>query len=223
MTASALKRGLAPVAAIREAIGSEIEIALELRARWSLPAAKRIAQAAEEYDIAWIEDPIRNDNLDALAEFAASTSIPTAAGENLGNRWAYRELLERQAASIVLTDPTWCGGVSEARRIAELASMYTRPFAPHDCAGPVGLAIGAHLCAHAETAFTQEIVRAFLRGWYQEVATGLPDVRDGSIRPSDAAGHGVSLQPNLADRSDAQIRISDIRDKGARPLGSSFL
>lgn len=218
-----LERGLAPIAAIREAVGGAIEIALELRARWSLPAAKRIAHAAERYQIAWIEDPIRNDDLDALADFARSTSIPTAVGENLGNRAAYRDLLERDAAAIVISDPTWCGGISEARRIADLAAMYMRPFAPHDCAGPVGLAVGAHLCLHAESAFMQEIVRAFVHGWYGEVATGLPVLESGTIRPAPAPGHGVSLLPGLLDRDDALIRISDTRELGVRTPGPSLL
>lgn len=218
-----LQRGLAPIQAIREAVGGTVEIALELRARWTLAAAKRIARAAEPYDLAWIEDPIRNDDLDALAEFARSTPIPTAGGENLGNRWTYRELLDRDAVAIVMSDPTWCGGVSETRRTADLAAMYMRPFAPHDCAGPVGLAVGTHLCLHAETAFMQEIVRAFIHGWYAEVADGLPELEAGVIRPARTPGHGVTLLPSVLERDDVVIRVSDARELGVRVPGSAFL
>jgi L-alanine-DL-glutamate epimerase-like enolase superfamily enzyme len=223
VTREGIRRGLEPLRRIREELGDAVEVALELRARWSLPAAKRIAQAAEEYDPLWIEDPIRNDNLEALAEFAASTRVPTAAGENLGSRYSYRELLEAGAAEIVLADPTWCGGVTETRRIAELAAMYARPFAPHDCVGPVGLAVGVHLCLHAENALMQEIVRAFLFGWYREVADGLPELSAGSIAPTAAPGHGVVLRPEAAGAADAVVRVSDARDLGVRATGRALL
>lgn len=215
-----IRAGLEPLRLIREAVGVQMEIALELRARWSLPAAKRIAAAAEAYAPAWIEDPIRNDNLDVLAEFARSTSIPTAAGENLGNRATFRHLLECGGAQIVLADPTWCGGVSETRRIAELAAMYGRPFTPHDCAGPVGLAIGTHMCIHLENAFAQEIVRAFLFGWYREVATGLPALVEGQLEAAPAPGHGVELRPETAERVDATVRTTSGSGRAAGPLVS---
>jgi L-alanine-DL-glutamate epimerase-like enolase superfamily enzyme len=206
--AAELRRGLAPIEAIRSEFGDRIEIALELRARWSLPAAKAIAAAAEDLQLAWIEDPLRNDTIPALREFAATSRAPLAVGENLGSRHYYRDLLENDAVGIVLNDPCWCGGVTEARRVADMAAMYMRPYAAHDCTGPVGLAVGIHLSAYAESGFVQEIVRAFYFGWYEHLVEQLPTLQHGALTVSDSPGHGIVLsdRPDFIRRSTNEAR-----------------
>jgi L-alanine-DL-glutamate epimerase-like enolase superfamily enzyme len=201
-----VREGLGLLERMRAASEGRMEIAVEMRSRWLLPAAKRIVSALEPLQPLWIEDPVRNDALEALAVLARSTSIPIAAGENVGSRFRTRELIEQGGISIVLTDPTWCGGVTEARRIAELAALYGLPFGCHDCAGPVNLAIGVHLAVSVENAFLQEIVRAYLRGWYRDVADGLPGVVDGRIAPTSAPGHGVMLRPELREQRGTAVR-----------------
>jgi len=223
VTPAGLERGLEAFAAIRAAVGDDMEVALELRARWTLPAAKAIARAAEPYRPAWIEDPIRNDSVAALAELARATTVPLAIGENLGSRHAYRELLESGAAGIVLSDPLWCGGVTEARRIADLAAMYERPYAPHDCTGPVGLAVGVHLCLHAETALWQEVVRAYLHGYYGELADGVPLLDDGLLRPAPRPGHGVEPRPEALEDPAALVRRSTASAGDVPAGGRAFL
>jgi L-alanine-DL-glutamate epimerase-like enolase superfamily enzyme len=200
--------GIAILERIRRGMGDRMEVALEMRSRWLLPAAKRIVAAVEPYDPLWIEDPIRNDNLEALAELARATRIPIAAGENLGSRFRHRELVASHAVGIVLSDATWCGGVTEARRVAELAALYALPFGLHDCSGPVNLAVGVHVSMSVENAFMQEIVRAYYRGWYQEVVDGLPPLRDGLIAPHSGPGHGICLVPGLLDRPGTLVRRS---------------
>jgi galactonate dehydratase len=208
--ADVIAAGLRPFEQIRSAVGDRMEIALEMRSRWLLPAAVRIAAAVEEHRPLWIEDPIRNDSLDALAEFRRSTRIPVAAGENLGSRFRHRELIAARAVDLVFTDASWNGGISEARRVADMAAAEMLPFGVHDCTGPVGLAAGVHLSVHAENAFMQEIVRAHYFGWYQEVAEGLPPLEDGSIGPTDAPGHGVRLRNEVLESAEATIRRSSM-------------
>jgi galactonate dehydratase len=198
--------GIEIVDRLRRAGGHRMEVAVEMRSRWLLPAAKRIVAALEPYDPLWVEDPIRNDNLDALAELARSTRIPIAAGENIGSRMRQREMLASGAVGIALSDATWCGGVTEARRMAELAAVHSVPFGLHDCSGPVNLAVGVHISLSVENAFMQEIVRAYLRGWYREVAEGLPPIADGRISAHDGPGHGVRLAPDLLDRPTTHVR-----------------
>jgi galactonate dehydratase len=200
--------GLAVLERIRKAVGDRMEIAVEMRSRWLLPAAKRIVAAVEPYDPLWIEDPIRNDNLEALAELARSTHIPIAAGENIGSRLRQREMLAAGAVGIALTDATWCGGVTEARRIGELAAVHSVPFGLHDCSGPVNLAVGVHLAVSIENAFMQEIVRAYCRGWYRDVAEGLPLLDAGRISPAPTPGHGVRLAPDLLERPGTLVRTT---------------
>jgi L-alanine-DL-glutamate epimerase-like enolase superfamily enzyme len=203
-----MERGLEPFRLIRDAVGDDMEVALELHGRWNLPSAIRIAQAIEPYQPMWIEDPIRMDSIDVLGEFVRSTSIPTVASENLGSPFPYRDLLERAGVGIIMTDPSWDGGITVARRVADLAALYLRPFTPHDCSGPVTLAVGVHLCLNAENALVQEMVRAYYFGWYDEVVTGLPVFESGRLRASDGFGHGIDIRAEVRDRDDVVTQTS---------------
>ncbi|MCL6625018.1 MAG: mandelate racemase/muconate lactonizing enzyme family protein [Alicyclobacillus shizuokensis] len=203
-----LRRALEPFEKIRAAVGDRIEIMVEMHSLWDLPAAKQIAQALEPFRPFWFEDPIKMDNPDALAEFARCTRVRTAASETLGTRWAYRELLERQAMGVLIFDPTWTGGITEAKKIASLAEVYRIPVAPHDCVGPVSFAVDVHLNVHFPNALIQEVVRAFYTGWYRELVTDVPLVKDGFVYPLTGPGLGTKLLPDVWKRSDLIRRVS---------------
>jgi galactonate dehydratase len=204
-----LEEGLKPFRQIREAVGMQMEIAVELHSRWNLQSAIRIAEALEEVKPLWYEDPIRMDNADALAQFARSTRVPTTASETLATRYAFREMLEKDAIGIVMLDPGWVGGISEARRIADLADAYHRPFAPHDCTGPIVYTAGTHLCLGSPNAMIQEGVRAYYLGWYQDVLTVLPDIQNGYVAAPSGPGLGTRLQDDFLKRDDLVRRVSD--------------
>jgi galactonate dehydratase len=208
ISATQLEQGLAPFRQIRQAVGNRMEIAVELHSRWNLPSAIRIAEALEEVGPMWFEDPIRMDNPEALAEFARRTRVPTTASETLAGRQSFRALLEKQAVGIVMFDPGWVGGISEARIIAGMAAAYHRPIAPHDCTGPVVYAVGTHLCLATPNAMIQEGVRAYYRGWYQDVLTELPTVEAGFVIPSVQPGLGTRLLPDFASRPEVTMRAS---------------
>jgi L-alanine-DL-glutamate epimerase-like enolase superfamily enzyme len=208
ITPEQLERGLAPFRQVRERVGMRMELAVELHSRWNLQSAIRIAEALEEIRPLWYEDPIRMDNPDALAEFAKSTRVPTTASETLTGRYAFRELLERRAVGIVMLDPGWVGGISEARKIAALAEAYHRPFAPHDCTGPVVYVAGTHLCLATPNAMIQEGVRAYYHGWYQEIVETLPEVTQGYVTAPAAPGLGTRLRADFLARPDVTIRWS---------------
>jgi len=203
-----LRRALEPFEKIRKRVGDRIDIHVELHSLWTLPAAIKIAKAIEPFRPYWFEDPIRPSNLDALLEFRQSTPVWTTASELLSTRWAFRELFEKRAVSVAMLDIGWCGGLSEAKKIATMAESYELPIAPHDCTGPVVLAAGVHLSAASPNTLVQEVVRAFYHGWYQELAIDLPPLQGGYIRPLDKPGIGVRLRPGLADRPDAHVRVS---------------
>ena len=209
ITPEQIEQGLKPFRRIREAVGMKMEIAVELHSRWGLQAAIRIAEALEEIKPLWYEDPIRMDNVDALAEYASRTRVPVTASETLTSRYAFRELLEKKAVGIVMLDPGWVGGISEARRIAALAEAYHRPFAPHDCTGPVVYTAGTHLCLALPNAMIQEGVRAYYHGWYRDVLTELPDARDGTVAAPPGPGLGTRLLPDFTSRPDMVVRASD--------------
>lgn len=203
-----LKQGLEPFRRVREAVGGTMELLAELHSKWDLPAAIKIARALEEYEPSWIEDPLRMNCLDALAEFAASTQVPVAASETVATARGFRELIEHGGVHVVLFDPAWMGGITEARKVIALADARQLPVAPHDCAGPVNFAVGVHLTVSAPNAFIQEGVRAFYRGWYRELVTELPAVSGGHVTPIHASGIGTRLRPEVWQRPDAEVEVS---------------
>ena len=205
-----LRRALEPFEKIRKRVGDRIDVHVELHSLWTLPAAIKIAKAIEPFLPYWFEDPLRPSNLDALLQFRQSTSVWTTASELLSTRWAFRELFEKRAVSVAMLDIGWCGGLSEAKKIATMAESYELPIAPHDCTGPVVLAASVHLSTASPNTLVQEVVRAFYHGWYQELAIDLPPLQGGSIRPLDKPGIGVQLRPGLAERPDAHVRVSSL-------------
>jgi L-alanine-DL-glutamate epimerase-like enolase superfamily enzyme len=208
ISAEDLAKAIEPFEKIRDAVGDDMDVMAELHALWNLSMAKRIAGALEPFDLLWIEDPVRMDHLASIAEVAASTSTPIAVGETLGGRGQYRNLLELEAAGLVIMDLTWGGGLSEARKIAAMCEAWHLPFAAHDCTGPVGLAASVHLSLNAPNVFIQEIVRAFYYGWYQELVANLPPIENGRIRAPEGPGLGTRLLPEVLKRPDAQVRSS---------------
>jgi L-alanine-DL-glutamate epimerase-like enolase superfamily enzyme len=205
-----LDRSLEPFRKIRRAVGSAMDVMVEFHSLWDVPTAQRILRALEEFEPYWYEDPVRSDSPSALAQVARSTRIPVAAGETVAGRRAFRELLDREAVQVVIVDLSWCGGISEARKIGTLAETYGIPVAPHDCTGPVVLTASTHLSIHLPNTQVQETVRAYYSGWYSELVTALPTIENGRIRPPEGPGLGTSLRPDLRERADAHVRSSTL-------------
>jgi L-alanine-DL-glutamate epimerase-like enolase superfamily enzyme len=181
---------------------------VEFHSLWNLPMAIKIARALEEFNPFWYEDPIKADNLDALALFASSTSVPTTISETLATRWSFREAMEKSAAGIVMLDLSWCGGIGEAKKIATMAEAHQLPVAPHDCTGPVVLVASTHLSLNAPNALVQESVRAYYTGWYTELVTMLPTFTNGYVTLADRPGLGTELRPEVRNRPDAHVVVS---------------
>jgi galactonate dehydratase len=210
ITAEQMKRAVDPFEKIRKAAGDKIEIMVEFHSLWNLPAAKKIAKALEPYNPTWYEDPIRMNSAQALAEYAASTDVWVCASETLGSRWPYKDMLERDAMHVVMVDLCWTGGLTEGRKIAALAETYHRPFAPHDCIGPVGFAAAVHMSFSQPNTLIQESVRAFYRGWYTELVTAVPKIENGYVYPMEGPGLGVELLPSVFERADLSVRASSL-------------
>ena len=204
-----LKAALEPFEKIRSAVGDRMEIMVELHSLWQLLPAIEIARALAPYRTSWHEDPIRMDSLASLRRYADASPAPVAASETLGGRGAFRDLLETGAAGVVIVDLSWCGGLSEARKIAAMAEAWHLPVAPHDCTGPVVLAASTHLSLNAPNALVQESVRAFHRTWYGDIVTALPEIRGGMITVPPGPGLGLELRPDLDRAFTVTRRRSD--------------
>jgi galactonate dehydratase len=210
ITAAQMKKAIEPFEKIRKAVGDRMEIMVEFHSLWNLPAAKEIARALEPYKPRWYEDPIRMNSPQALAEYARSTDVWVCASETLGSRWPYKDMLDRDAMHVVMVDLCWSGGLTEGRKIASMAETYHRPFAPHDCIGPVGFAAAIHMSFSQPNTLIQESVRAFYKGWYNELVTAVPRIEGGYVYPMDGPGLGVELQPSVFERSDLIVRRSSL-------------
>jgi L-alanine-DL-glutamate epimerase-like enolase superfamily enzyme len=206
-----LDAALEPFRKIRRAVGDRMDIMVEFHSLWSLPMACKLAERLAEFGTYWHEDPFRLDSLGDLRTYKRHSKAWVCASETLAGTHAFREYLETGAAGVAMLDLSWCGGVSEARRIAGMAEAWHVPVAPHDCTGPVVYGASCHFSLYARNALIQESVRAFYSGWYREIAEGLPGVDQGQVTCDFARhGHGVGLLPGVADRADASVLVSKL-------------
>lgn len=210
ITTEQLKAALAPFEKIRKRVGDQMQIMVEFHCLWNLPTVKRICRELEAFEPTWFEDPIRMNSVSALQELAASTHVPICASETLGSRFPYKDMLEAGAVGVVMTDLVWTGGLTEGRKIAALADTYHRPYAPHDCTGPVAYVAAVHSSFSQPNTLIQESVRAFYSGWYRELVTELPRIADGHVLPMEGPGLGTELQPAVFQRPDLSSRVSEL-------------
>ena len=210
ISAAQLRTALRPFEQIRKAVGDEMDIMVEFHSLWNLPTAKRIARELEPYKPMWLEDPIKMNSPQALGELARSTSTWICASETLGSRWPYKDMLDHDALSVCMVDLCWSGGLTEGRKIASLAETWHRPFAPHDCIGPVGFAAAIHMSFSQPNTLIQESVRAFYRGWYTRLVTEVPRIEGGYVYPMEGPGLGVELLPEVFERSDLIVRKTEL-------------
>jgi galactonate dehydratase len=203
-----LDAALEPFAKIRKAVGNRMDIMVEFHSLWSLPMAQRLARALAQFDTYWHEDPLRLDNLADLKAYAEHSKAWVCASETLAYTHSFREYLETGVAGVAMLDLSWCGGLSEARKISALAEAWHVPVAPHDCTGPVVYAASCHFSLHARNALIQESVRAFYSGWYTELVTELPAITKGEVTVNMKPGLGIDLLPDLDRRKDASVRVT---------------
>jgi len=194
---SELAQGLSVVEAIRAEVGYEMKLMVELHGLWTPRPAAVIAEALTPLRPFWIEDPLRADQVTALAALRRDIDVPVALGETAVGRRGFQRLLDEAAVDIVTMDVGWTGGITEARKIAALADMHGTPIAPHDCTGPVSLAVGAHVALSAPNGLIQETARSFYRTWYGALAEGFPTLKADRLSLNERSGHGVTLLPGL--------------------------
>jgi galactonate dehydratase len=187
-------RMVGQVGAIREAVGDNVALAIDMHARFDVPSAIRAARALEPFDLMWLEEPVPPENLAALAEVRRATSVPICAGENLYTRFPFLDLFRAGAVDVIMPDVAKFGGLAEGRRVAELAELHYLPFAPHNVSGPVGTVAAAHLCA-ALSNFTVLEYHALDLDYFEDLATyaGGSVVTDGYVQLTEAPGFGIDV------------------------------
>ena len=151
-----IDRQVARFTALREAIGDEVDFAIDFHGRVRPALAIQLINEIEPLRPLFVEEPCLPEDVGAMTEVARHVNVPLAAGERLFTRWGFQQLIESRAVSIVQPDLSHCGGISEARKIAALSETYSMGFAPHNPLGPVNLAASLHLSFTIESFIAQE-------------------------------------------------------------------
>ncbi|HEX6109172.1 MAG TPA: galactonate dehydratase [Ktedonobacteraceae bacterium] len=199
-------KAVALVEAVRDAVGPDSEILVEMHGRFNPATAVEIARELEPFKPSWIEEPVPPENLAALKKVAEKVSIPVATGERLHTRYDYRTLFELQAADIIQPDITQFGGLLETKKLAAWAEIYYVLVAPHNVGGPVSTAAALHFAASTPNFKIQEHFNDFTESWVKTAAPGNPEVVDGHFALPQGPGLGVKLNLDVV-REHPQQRI----------------
>ena len=206
ITAEQMKKAIEPFEKIRKAVGDKMEIMVEFHSLWNLPTAKKIARALEPYSPTWYEDPIRMNSPQALAEYAAfDRRLGLRQRDARARACPTRTCSTATRSHVVMVDLCWTGGLTEGRKIAAMADTYHRPFAPHDCIGPVGFVAAVHASLQPAQHADPGIGPAFYTGWYN------------GTRHRDAADRGRLRLPDGRPRP--RRRTAARRLRASRPHG----
>ena len=207
---SDLNAGLEPFKRIRDAVGDEMDVAIEFHGLWSLTPAKKLVRAVEEYNPLWVEDVIRKGDLEAYARLSKATEVPLCVSERLMGRYEFRQALRTGAVDIVMPDLCWTGGISEARAIADMAESEHLPVAPHNSGGPVLHFAGAHFSATVPNLYLMETIRDRYNGWHRNIVTEPLSVEDGVLPVPDGPGLGTEFNESLLDHPDTRVRRTEL-------------
>jgi galactonate dehydratase len=187
------RRSVAIVEAVRDAVGPDVEILVEMHGRFTPRTAIAVAHELEPFDPGWIEEPVPPENPRALARVAAAVSCPVATGERIHTRHDFRELLELQCVDVLQPDLTMCGGLREGCKLAAWADVYSVLVAPHNVGGPVSTAAALHFAAATPNFTILEHFNDFGEEFVKDAAPGNPEVVDGYFALPSGPGLGVTL------------------------------
>jgi galactonate dehydratase len=185
--------------ALREKVGSEVDIAVDFHGAVQPPTALLLIKALEPYQPWFYEEVVQALNVDIMAELARKTHIPIATGERIFTKWGFKEILEKRAATILQPDVCYAGGITELKIIAGMAEAYYTPIAPHNPQGPCSLAASLQIAASIPNFLIQE------RGdneYSDLLAKPLPPVKDGYRPLLTDPGLGITIDE---DKLRAQV------------------
>jgi L-alanine-DL-glutamate epimerase-like enolase superfamily enzyme len=178
------------VRAAREQLGPDVPLYTDAAMRWDLDTALQLADAFAPYDVGWLEEPIPADDLAGYQILMQRSPIPIAGGEHEYTTWGYRELLDRRAHAIWQPDACWVGGLTQLKRIFELAPPDIW-LVPHRGCEVWGL--------HAIAALADRPLAEDGRPWITWLRSQ-PPVIDGHITPPSGPGFGVEVDEALLRR-----------------------
>jgi galactonate dehydratase len=185
------------ISAVRDAVGSGIDLLIEGHGRFNVPSAIKISREIESFKPLFFEEPVPPDNMDALAEVRRKSPVSVAAGERIYTRYSYKDLFEKRAVDYIQPDISHGGGIMELKKIAAMAEAYYIPFAPHNPSGPVANAATLQLAACTTNFLILEIMSGDV-SWRSEITNEALNYEDGYIQIPDKPGLGIELNEKAA-------------------------
>jgi L-alanine-DL-glutamate epimerase-like enolase superfamily enzyme len=189
---------VALMAAVREAVGPQVELALDCHWAYTARDAITLAQALEPLRLKWLEDPTPPDNIEALKRVTDHSPVPICSGENHYTRHGFRPMIETQAVDIIQPDVPKVGGLLEAKKIADMADTYYIPMAAHNVSSPIGTVAACHACAGIRNFLVMEFHCRDVAWWNDLVLTDAPIIQDGYVTLPDRPGLGYELNEEVA-------------------------
>ncbi len=181
------------VAAVREAVGPNVDILVEVHAKFNVATAIQLGKRLEQYRPLFYEEPTSPENISELAEVRHRVDIPIATGERLYTKFPFAQILEQRAADVLQPDIANAGGITELKKIAAMAEAYHVTMAPHNVCSPVGAMAELHLDASLSNFLIQEYHAEFYTEHYFTVTEGFPRPVAGHVELPDAPGLGLTL------------------------------
>jgi len=190
-----LERMYNSIAAVRKAVGSKIDICVDMHGRYDATTGHRVAKLMEPLNLMWLEEPIPADNVDIYKRITHETSTPICAGENVYLAHGFTRLLEDGAVDIIMPDLQKAGGLGEGQRIANLSNLYYVPFSPHMVGSFLGAMASCHVCASVPNFQIMEWqVYMDTEPMYKDIVVyDKAQVENGFITVSDKPGIGVDI------------------------------
>lgn len=189
------------LAAVREAVGDDVDILVEIHGNLGTMDAIKFGRRIEHLDPYFMEEPVDPMNVESMRRVSERVNIPIAGGERLYTRYQFRPFIEQQALDILQPDMGLCGGITEAKKIAAHGETYNLHVQPHNCGGPVSTAACIQLDAALTNFAIQEVFPFFTDGRYDIVTDAYEtSIENGSIKPRDLPGLGVSLNDEFLNR-----------------------
>jgi galactonate dehydratase len=206
------RRAESIVSAVREAVGPDVQILIEMHGRFTPATAVRVASMLEPFDPEWLEEPVPPENAAALARVKAATRIPIATGERAHSIADIREFVESGVADVVQVDLTHFGGFLPMKHLAGWADAHYLLLAPHNVCGPVGTMANVHFAIATPNYKLLEHFNDFADPWVQDLVDHPPRVsaEDGCFGLPDRAGLGVRLNREACDahpRTGGRLRL----------------
>jgi gluconate/galactonate dehydratase len=197
----AIEHKVGLVEAVREEIGDDVDLGMDLHWNFTAETAIRLGKRLERFELAWLEDPVPPGEYEAQRRVTESLDLPVLTGENVVTAEGFHHLLTHSALDIAAPDVCKCGGLTEFRTIATLCDLHGIPVSPHNIASPVGTVAGAHVGAAIPNFLALEFHARDVPWWDDLVVrTGEsgPVIEDGSVNLPEGPGLGIEIDPDVA-------------------------